>query len=169
LAALVTGGSAGAHETGSHTGFLSTVSYIEPPLPGLLVRVIGGHERLSVANLTEKNVIILDGQGGPLVRIAPHRTEVWSEPRVGSEDAPPEQEGFVRNWHIRGTADGEPFAIVGFLGYRPPPGTSRGNGGLPTWAVVLLGAGGALVLVGALAVPFLLRERKNEGGVAADR
>jgi hypothetical protein len=151
-----------AHPGGTHTGFVSTVSTIEPQLPGLLVQVLGGHERLSVANLTRKNVVILDGRGDPLLSIAPSETRVWTEPRIGAAEAPPEREGLVRYWRIPGMADGERFEIVGFLGYRPPRGESEqaDGSGLPSWAIALMAAGGALLVVAALALP--LRRRKGE-------
>lgn len=150
-----------AHGGGSHTGFAARVSVIEPFLPGLLVEVLGGHQRLSVTNLTDKNLVILDGGGQPFVRIAPGETEAWAEPRIGADQEPPEREGLVKNWRIEGTADGEPFAIVGFLGYRPPAGESSlpEDSGLPVWAIVLAGAGGAFVLGAALALPMLRRGR----------
>jgi hypothetical protein len=131
---------------------------IEPFLPGLLVSVLGGHERLSVTNLTDKTVVILDDQGEPLVRIPPGKTEVWAEPRIGAAEEPPEKEGLVRNWRIPGTADGEPFAIRGFLGYRPRPEAEGNGGGLPTWALVLAVTGGALVVAAAIAAPLVRRE-----------
>jgi hypothetical protein len=152
--ALLTAGAVHAHGTGSHTGFQSTVSYIEPQQPGLLVQVLEGHVRLSAANLTKKNVVILDAQGNPLVRVPAGKTRVWREPRIGASEPPPEREGLVRNWRISGTADGEPFRIVGFLGYRPPHPASSDGDGLPTWAIVLAGVAVALVLAAALAVPY---------------
>jgi hypothetical protein len=160
VAALLAAALAHAHGGGAHTGFQAAVSYIEPAHPGLLVRVLGGHERLSVANLTDKDVVILDERGQPFVRLAAGRTEVWAEPRIGATEEPPEREGLVRNWEIRGTADGEPFTIVGFLGYRAPTeeaAAEMAGEGLPTWAVVVAGAAGAVVLAAALAVPLLRR------------
>jgi hypothetical protein len=149
---------AGAHGGGQHTGFQARVSVIEPFIPGLLVSVLGGHERLSVTNLTEQQVVILDGGGEPFVRLAPGETEVWEEPRIGSNSEPPAEEGLVRNWEIRGTAGGEPFALRGFLGYRPPPELpAEGSDGLPTWAIVLAGVAGALVVAAAFAVPLVRR------------
>lgn len=160
LAALLTAGSVHAHGTGSHAGFQSTVSYIEPQQPGLLVQVLEGHVRLSAANLTKKNIVILNAQGNPLVRIPAGRTRVWREPRIGASEPPPEREGLVRNWRIAGTADRERFEIVGFLGYRPPAGSSSGDDGLPIWVVVLAGVAGVLVLGAALAVPYVRREER---------
>ncbi len=155
-AALVCAGSAQAHEGGPHSGFASRVSVIEPFIPGLLVQVVGGHEGLSVANLTDKTIVILDERGKPLVRIGPGKTEVWTEPRVGATEEPPAEEGLVRNWRIRGTADGEPFQIRGFLGYRPPAGsTDDDGGGLIAYAIVLA--------VGALAVGALVALRLRRG------
>jgi hypothetical protein len=159
--ALACAAGAHAHGGGSHTGFAARVSVIEPFLPGLLVEVLGGHQRLSVTNLTDKHLVILDGGDQPFVRIAPGETEAWAEPRIGAGQDPPEKEGLVKNWRIEGTADGEPFVIVGFLGYRPPAGESGlpERSGLPAWAIVLAGAGGALVLGAALALPLLRRGR----------
>ncbi len=158
LAALALAAGASAHPTGTHVGFVSTVSGIEPQLPGLLVTVIGGHERLSVRNLTQKRVVVLDESDRPAVELAPGESGSWSDPRIGSSEPPPDEEGLVRRWRIRGTADGEPFEIAGFLGYRPPPAAE--GAGLPAWAVVLAGGAGALALAAALALP--LRRREGE-------
>jgi hypothetical protein len=158
-AALVCAGSAQAHEGGPHSGFASRVSVIEPFIPGLLVQVVGGHEGLSVANLTDKTIVILDERGKPLVRIGPGKTEVWTEPRVGATEEPPDEEGLVRDWRIRGTADGEPFEIVGFLGYRPPAGAAAddADGSLLVWAIVIAG-GAAMIACAAAAVTRLRRQ-----------
>ena len=154
--ALACAVSAHAHGGGTHAGFAAQVSVIEPFIPGLIVEVLGGHRRLSVTNLTEKGIVILDTRGHPVVRVAPGRTAAWAEPRIGANEQPPETDGLVRNWLIRGRADGEPFQIRGFLGYRGPPRESRSSA-LPAWAIVLLGAGGVLMLGAALAVPLLRR------------
>jgi hypothetical protein len=155
-ATLVCAGSARAHEGGPHSGFAARVSVIEPFIPGLLVQVVGGHEGLSVANLTDKTIVILDERGNPFIRIRPQKTQRWSEPRIGATEEPPEEEGLVRNWRIRATADSEPFEIRGFLGYRPPAESERGGSGLMAIAVVLVA--GALVL-GALFAVGLRRRR----------
>ena len=162
LAALACAPGAFAHEGTTHVGFVSTVSTIDPFVPGLLVRVIGGHERLSVTNLTRKRIVIFDASGSPVARIPPGENRVWTEPRVGATEEPPEREGLVRNWRIPGTADGERFEIVGFLGYRPPPGerAEADDSGPPGWAIALAAAGGGLLLMAALALP--LRRRKGE-------
>jgi hypothetical protein len=150
---------AGAHETGTHAGFQSSVSYIKPHIPGLIVQVLGGHERLSMANLTKRNIVIFDGRGRPLERVPPGRTRVWTEPRIGAREPPPEREGLIRYWRIRGTADGKPFEIVGFLGYRPPAGAPSESDGLPTWALVSAGAAGLLLLAATLVIPSRRRQR----------
>jgi hypothetical protein len=154
-------GAAGAHahEGGPHTGFAARVSVIEPFLPGLLVQVTGGHERLSVANLTDKTVVILDDRGRPFVRIPPGKTRVWAEPRIGATEEPPEKEGLVRNWRIRGTADGEPFQMRGFLGYRPEGRQNDDSGGLAAFAIVL--AAGLLTLGALVAVRLSRRDRRE--------
>ena len=156
--ALACAADAQAHGEGSHTGFAARVSVIEPFLPGLLVQVIGGHEQLSIANLTDRNVVILDARGQPFVRIPAGTTEVWVEPRIGATDEPPEREGLVRNWRIPGTADGERFEIRGFLGYRPPAAASQEDSGASGWTILLALIVGALVLSAATAL-LLARKR----------
>src|SRR5688572_3063623 len=103
--ALLAAGDAHAHTTGIHTGFVSTVSGVDPPLPGLLVRVVGGHERLSVQNWTEKTVVLFDGQGAVAARLAPGERRAWADPRIGWEGPPPEGETRLRDWRIEGEAD----------------------------------------------------------------
>ena len=161
LAALLVTPIGYAHPTGSHTGFVSTVSGIEPPQLGLLVQVLGGHERLSVRNLTRKTVVLFDEDGGEALRLAPGDSGSVADPRIGSTGPPPDEGEFVRNWRIPGEADGKPFEIAGFLGYRAPPGArNESDGGLPRWAIVLA-TGGAIVLAAALALPLLRREGES--------
>jgi hypothetical protein len=150
-----------AHGGGTHSGFASRVSTIEPFVPGLVVQVVGGHEQLSLANLTKKSIVVLDDGGRPLVRIGPGKTEVWDEPRIGWAGETPAREGLVRNWTIAATADGEPFEIVGFLGYRPPPGTTQpaGDDGSAAWVVVL---GLTVGLAALAAATLLLRRRRSQ-------
>jgi hypothetical protein len=159
--ALACATGAEAHDGGGHTGFVATVSGIEPQLPGLLVSVSGGHERLALRNLTSKTVVVFGEDGQPSLQLAPGRSGSVSDARIGSAGPPPEQGEFVKNWRIPGEAGGEPFEIVGFLGYRSPPGDEREDGvGVPAWAVVLAAGAGALMVVAALALP---RRRKGEG------
>ncbi|MEX2210451.1 MAG: hypothetical protein WD689_01615 [Gaiellaceae bacterium] len=155
LLALVAAGSAEAHEVGQfHQGFVSTVSGVEPPLPGLLVDIYNGHELLTVRNFTQKTVRF---PGADIV-LTPGLAASWREPQIAPA-GPPQREGLVRRWRIPGTADGEPFAIVGFLGYSGPLPPDEG---LPAWVIVLAGAAGALGLGAALALPLL--RRKGEDG-----
>ena len=158
-AGLACAGSAWAHEGGGHTRFVATVSTIDPPQLGLLVNVLGGHERLSVRNLTKKTVVIFGEDGRPKLRLAPGRSGSMADPRIGSTGPPPETGELVKNWHIPGEANGKPFEILGFLGYRAPPGEEQGDW-LPAWAIALVIAGGGIVLTAALALP--LRRREDE-------
>jgi hypothetical protein len=155
-AVLVGAASAHAHGFGSHTGFISTVSTIDPHVPGLLVRVLGGHERLSVSNLTHANVVVFDARGRVLRPIPAGQTRVWADPRIGANEAPPDREGLVRYWRIPGRVGGTRFEIVGFLGYRPPPGADDGDG-TPTWAYVAAGVLGALIVAAAVVLPRRVR------------
>jgi hypothetical protein len=146
LLAAVVPSPASAHTTGIHTGFVATVSGVTPALPGLLVRVIGGHERLSVQNWTERTIVIFGENGEVVARLAPGKGKAWADPR------------------IEGEADGKPFAIGGFLGYRPPPAAEAhgsSGSGWPRWATVAALAGGAVLVLAALALPLV--RRKGEG------
>lgn len=158
--ALLCAGGADAHEGGGHTGFVSTVSHIAPPQLGLLVRVLGGHERLSVQNLTKRTVVILGKDGRPSLQLAPGESGSVADSRIGSTGPPPDRGEFVKNWRIIGEAGGAPFEIVGFLGYRAPTGNDVGPT-LPAWAVALLAAGGGLLVAGALALPRIRRKGES--------
>jgi hypothetical protein len=147
-----------AHEGGRHSGFVATVSYIEPPQLGLLVRVTGGHEALEVRNLTRKTVEILGDDGRPALRLAPGTSGAVADPRIGSTGPPPSQGEFVRDWRIPGRAAGEPFEIVGFLGYRAPVDEDGDDRWPPVWAAALVGCG----LVAALLALPLLTLRKGK-------
>ncbi len=166
LLALLAAGAAHAHTTGIHTGFVSTVSGIDPPLPGLLVRVIAGHERLSVQNWTEKTIVVYDEHGGVAARLAPGEGHAWADPRIDWEGPPPEGETRLRDWRMEGEADGERFAIAGFLGYRPPEAAAEedeavGGAGWPGWATAAVLVGGGVLAAVALALPLV--RRKGEG------
>ena len=151
---------AAAHGEGEHTGYVSTVSGVEPLIPGLLVDVTGAHEWLSVRNWTPARVVIFDERGRPAETLQPGETRAWRDPRIQPPPgAPPKEEGIVRNWRIPGEAGGRRFEIVGFLGYRPPP--QAPEDALPRWAVAAAAAAGAGALAAALALPRL--RRKDEG------
>jgi hypothetical protein len=152
-----------AHGGDTHMGFVATVSGIEPQLPGLLVTVSGGHERLVVRNLTTKTVEIFAEDDNGTLRLMPGQTGAVSDARIGSTGPPPDQGEFVKNWRIPGEADGAPFDIVGFLGYRAP--TEDVDSGLPQWVVV---AAIALLGLAALALPLLLRREGEKAGESSD-
>lgn len=163
VTSLALTGSAAAHETGAHTGFVSTVSGIYPPQPGLIVSIYGGHEKLSVRNLTKASVVIFGEKGEPVLQLDAGEAGAVADARIGSTGPPPNEGEFVKDWRIAGSADGRRFEIVGFLGYRPPPGATDGEdrGGAPGWAIAVAVLAGTLVLGAALALPLWLR--KDEG------
>jgi len=160
--ALAVAASASAHTTGTHTGLVGTVSGTEPVIPGLLVQLIGAHERISVRNFTQKRVVIFNRAGNIIERLPPGTGRAWADPRIRYTGPPPTKEDLLKTWRIEGKAGGTPFTIRGFLGYRPPPGAGAESGGLPVWAIVLAAAGGALFLAAALALPLLRREDEDE-------
>lgn len=164
LLALLVAGAAHAHTTGIHTGFVATVSGVDPPLPGLVVRVVGGHERLSVQNWTQATVVLYGEDGGVAARLGLGEGAAWAEPRIGWEGPPPDGETRLRDWRIEGEADGEPIAIEGFLGYRPAAAAGGDNAegsGWPAWATVAVVVGGGILAAVALALPLV--RRKGEG------
>jgi hypothetical protein len=161
FATLVCAASAVAHEGGEHTGFVSTVSTIDPPQLGLLVRVVGGHESLSVRNLTKKRVVILGETGQPTLQLAPGRSGSVRDRRIGSTGPPPAEGEFVKNWRIPGRAGGAPFEIVGFLGYRAPVDEGPADWTVPAWAIALAIVVGGSLVTAALALPLIRRKGES--------
>jgi hypothetical protein len=162
VAALILAPVGIAHPTGTHTGFVSTVSGIHPAQPGLIVSVFGGHERLSVRNFTRETVVLFGPNGDPVLRLEPGAARAIADPRIGSSGPPPDKGEFVKDWRIAGTANGERFEIVGFLGYRPSAGaTVSKDDGLSAWAIAVAVVAGTLVLGAALALPLWLRKGED--------
>jgi hypothetical protein len=156
------------------------VTAVEPPVLGLLARVVGGHERLLIRNRSNKEIVILDGGGKPLLRFADvgvfRRAAAswrlvdrgtgyaWPDPRIRwpgkLPTAGPTQ---VQPWRIRGTADGAPFVIRGLVAVTPsaaPAASPSEDEGAPTAVIVAAVVGGVLALA-ALVLP--LRRREGEG------
>jgi hypothetical protein len=172
FAALAVAGGAGAHGDPSRTGFVSTVSSIEPAVPGLLAQILPGN-LLSVRNWSGKTVVLDGPDGEPLVRFAGAEvherdragwrlvrrgtSHAWHDPRIHWTGPAPERSGLVTRWRITGTADGRPFAVAGFIGYTA---TAADAEGLSKLAVAGLAAGAAVALC-ALALPLV--RRKGEG------
>lgn len=165
---------AAAHGGGHRDGFLSTVSGIDPAVPGLLATVVGGDQLLSVRNWSGKTVVLHGPDGRPFMRFSENRVErreangwellrrgtsyAYHDPRLHYVGRLPESSGVVRNWHVRGTADGEQFAIDGFLGYRAPVEEAEAEG-TPAW-VPAVAVGLSVIALAALALT--LRSRRGE-------
>ena len=163
-----------AHGGGHRDGFLSTVAGIDPIVLGLLATVVGGDQLLSVRNWSGKTVVLHGPDGRPFMRFADNRVErreaggwqllrrgtsyAYHDPRLHHVGPLPERSGVVRNWHVRGTADGEPFAIDGFLGYRAPVEKTEAEG-KPAW-VPAVAVGLSVIALAALALT--LRSRRGE-------
>ena len=145
VSALALPGAAGAHGTGSHTGLVNTVVGTEPLVPGIVAQVLGGHEQITVRNWTAERVVLFDRAGRPVARLSPRGKETWADPRITWSGPLPEEQKLLRNWRIAGTVGGKPFAIVGFLGYVPPPGEPGGAATSP-WLIGGAVAGGLLAL-----------------------
>jgi hypothetical protein len=146
VAALVAAPAGFAHPTGvPHGGYQATFSNVEPPVLGLQVTILGGDQRVHVANLSGKTVVILDAEGEPFLRftdeavyqfepvarewhqVATGTSWDWPEPRIAwSEESPPPavaadptQSHFIKDWAIPGRAGNVDFEIKGFLGWAP--------------------------------------------------
>jgi hypothetical protein len=189
LVALLVPAAASAHVPGQQrTGYVSTVTKLEPPVLGLQATVLGGVERISLRNWSGKRVVILVGKNRPYLlfdrrgvflnarspnqpgaprweRVAFGTSFAWHDHRIGwsgkqppavVRDAPDEPH-YVREWEIKGLANGKPFVIEGLLGYAPPPGATSGSS---PWLLrgVALGIG-LLVAAGVAAVG--LRRRRD--------
>jgi hypothetical protein len=100
------------------------------------------------------------------VRVSQGSSFAWHDHRIhwmGVQPPPavrkaPKDEHRIFDWRVPASADGERFVIAGFLGYRPRPGGS-GDGGLPTWALVLVPTLGAVALLGVALGARRLRQR----------
>jgi hypothetical protein len=140
---------ADAHEPGAptHTGYVVTVSAIEPNILGLRARGVLG-DQILLSNLSPDPVAILDPEGRPFIRVPSGKSHTWHDVRVVPSRAPaPPAAGagkatsrFVKHWRIPGRMGSRAFVIVGFLGW-VPPAESKDKG-----PPALLLAGGALAL-----------------------
>jgi hypothetical protein len=105
-------------------------------------------------------------------RVAGGSTYAWHDHRIqwmqGTPPrlvaAAPERPHKIFDWRVPGTADGKPFAVVGFLGYAPPPAQPAereddGDSDSP-WVLPAAAAAGALALV-ALLFDAIRRRRRR--------
>ncbi len=178
LTALVLSGDARAHGRTGQSGYVSTVSALDPPVLGVSVNVLGGDKRLRLSNYSGKTVVVLGYAGEPFLRFgkdgvfrnvrspstaAPLWRKVatgvsfdWHDRRIHwpASEPPegvreePDKAHLVFNWRVPARADGKAFAIEGFLGYVPGSNVDAGR----DWLLALLGGGGialAAVVVGA--------------------
>ena len=144
---LAWAGSAAAHGIGVHSGLVNTIVGTEPLVPGIRAQIRGTHESIVVRNYTPNAVVFFGGDGRPFKRLAPGETETWKEPRIAWTGPVPKQQGPLKRWRIPGETDGRRFAIVGFLGYVPPPTEPSGAETSP-WLIAGAVAGGVLALLG---------------------
>jgi hypothetical protein len=182
--ALALAGAAGAHGPRNPPGFISTVAEIDPPVLGLTARILDGDRLLALRNWSGKTVVVLDRRGAPLLRLDERgvfrrRGDSWRlvkqgtshafhDPRVhwSRPDPPasvrdnPDAPQKIGDWRVRGTADGRPFAIVGFLGWVPGDAAATADDDeLPAWVVPAAVAAGVVAMLG-LALPLV--RRRNE-------
>ncbi len=157
---LATVAAASAHgpEDGG-TGYVSTVSGLRPNVVGVFVTVLGGDDRLQLTNYSGALVEVLADIG--LLRprwltIAPGRSRAWHEHRIhweGEQPPPavqrdPAHDHRIVSWRVPARADGKPFVIKGFLGYRPGVSAHRASRP-PAWGIALLATGLAVAAAAA--------------------
>ena len=65
FAALVVSPVAAAHSDGGALGFRSTVTSVDPPMAGVVVRVLDADDRLELTNETGKRLVVLGYEGEP--------------------------------------------------------------------------------------------------------
>jgi hypothetical protein len=182
--ALVAAPLAAGHAPVQVGGYVSTVSEVKPNVLGLQVAILGGADRIRLANLSGKTIVVLDASGRPLLRFeatAVFRTDpgaqprwrkvasgssyAWRDPRVRWEKgsappavgAVPDEPHLIRKWAIPGTAAGIPFEIRGFLGYAPPPAAPEDSAKLRALVVTI----GVVVLAAAAGVLFYVPRRRT--------
>jgi hypothetical protein len=156
--------------TTTKSGYVSTVAGLRPNVVGVTATILGSDQQLQVTNYSGKTVEVLDARhrpmyrfatkgiyqklGGRWVRIAAGSSYAWHDSRIRwTRSKPPRvvqdepgAEHRILSWRVPARADGEPFAIEGFLGYRPALGSD--GDGVPAWEIALFVVVG-LALVGA--------------------
>jgi hypothetical protein len=130
-------------------GFRSSVRAIEPPLPGVAARVVGG-VRIRLVNGGRERIVVLGYEGQPWRRVPPGATREWHDLRVHwpatalphAVAAAPRRRHHVLDWRVPLVVGGRPHALVGSLDYVPPPLPARPGYVLPLvpFALVALAA-----------------------------
>jgi hypothetical protein len=189
FAALAAAPAGHAHPTGSpHGGYQATYSNVEPPVLGLQVAILGGDQRMHVANLSGKTVVILDAGGAPFLRftdqtvyqfepvaqewhqVATGTSWDWPEPRISWNDeapppavaADPTQSHFIKDWAIPGRAGNVEFQIKGFLGWSPH--AASGTQPVPDpgdGRAFLIAFGLTVIAIAAAALIFYVARRRT--------
>jgi len=136
LAALALPAAAAGHPGSAQTGYVSTVSALEPNILGVNALVLGGDDRLRISNYSGKTILILGYQGEPYLRLdeagvfantlspAAHlnrfRRPRPLKPGVADPTAPPRwrrvARGVAYEWHDH---------RVHWTGHDPPPGVQE--------------------------------------------
>jgi len=79
LAALALSGDASGHPGTAQTGYVSTVSALEPPVLGVDAIVLGGDDRLRISNYSGKTIVVLGYEDEPYLRF--DKQGVWANTR----------------------------------------------------------------------------------------
>jgi hypothetical protein len=79
LTALALSGDASGHPGTAQTGYVSTVSALEPPVLGVDSLVLGGDDRLRISNYSGKTIVVLGYEDEPYLRF--DKQGVWANTR----------------------------------------------------------------------------------------
>jgi hypothetical protein len=79
LTALALSGDASGHPGTAQTGYVSTVSALEPPVLGVDAIVLGGDDRLRISNYSGKTIVVLGYEDEPYLRF--DKQGVWANTR----------------------------------------------------------------------------------------
>lgn len=175
LLAVVTAGTATAHGSGlASEPHLPRVLGLDPPVPGLVVRVVEGGARLALVNDTAATVEVVPvADRGEEPVVPPGGSAHWADPRVATSPS-----GAPVAWTIPLSVDGEPVALRGETIWPPAPATAGWWGLTAALAVgaALLGARAvrrrwaelAVAGLGLLAVAAHLVHVLGSAGVPVD-
>jgi hypothetical protein len=185
--ALLAAPVAAAHGFAQMGGFVSTISQIEPNVLGLQVAVLGGADRVRIANLSGKTVVIYGPGGERLLRfetdgvfrndagagrpprwrqVAAGTSYAWHDPRMrwGQQTLPsavraaPDKPHLIRNWTIPGRRTARPSRSKA-SSVTPPPAPAGDESGVLKPLLVTIGV--TLAAVAAAFVLYLPRRRAS--------
>jgi hypothetical protein len=123
---LITAPPAGAHTvTGvKPANFASRVTSMQPPIPGVGIRLLDLGRRVQLHNGSHSEVVVLGTTGKPFVHVKAGATRRWRDARTSYAGRSPAGGGrIVSSWSIDLVQAGraQPTVVRGIITYVPPP------------------------------------------------